>query len=158
MLGGLEVGFDDRRRLGVGRRLREGRDLQQLVDRCRFVLLLGEAIALCQRCHLLGIDPVHQTIEMRAQAGVRARAVRRLEQDVERPVELASGAIEVADLQLALAGVVVLLRRADEGGDRINGRRTGATGATGAGGTGAALGRLQLRIVGSAAGTSARVR
>ena len=45
-----------------------------------------------------------------------------------------------ADLELALAGVEVLLRRADEGVDRINGRGQAATGATGAGGEGGVLG------------------
>ncbi len=35
----------------------------------------------------------------------------------------AAGAIEVADLELALAGLEVLLRRVDQCGDRIDGRR-----------------------------------
>ena len=125
VLGGFQVRLHDRRRLGIRGRLREGGDLEQLVDRCRLVLLLGEAIALGQRCHLLCVDSVHQTVEMRAEAGVGPRAVRRLEQDVQRAVELASGAIEMPDLELALAGVEMLLRRADERGDRINGRGHG---------------------------------
>ena len=84
--------FDDRRRLGIRRRLRESRDLEQLVDRRRFFLLLGEAVALGQRCHLLCIDSVHETVEMRTEAGVGPRAMRRLEQDVQGAVEFASGA------------------------------------------------------------------
>ena len=57
---------------------------------------LGEAIALRQRRHFLGIDPVHQAVEVGAQAGVGPGAVRRLEQDVERLVEFAPRPIEVA--------------------------------------------------------------
>ena len=105
--------------LGRRRRLGERRDLQQLVDRRRLVLLFGEAVALRERRHLVGVDAVDQPVEVLAQPRVGPGAVRRLEEDVDRPVELRPRPIEVPELQLALAGVEMLLGGGDQRRDRI---------------------------------------
>ena len=56
---------------GVRVRRRERRDLQQLVDRRRLVLLLGEAVALRERRHLVRVDAIDQAIEVLAQSARR---------------------------------------------------------------------------------------
>ena len=54
---------------------------------------------LRQRRQLGGADPLDQAIEMLADPRFGPRAVGRLEQHVQRPVELAPGRFEVAELQ-----------------------------------------------------------
>ena len=122
MRGGLQVRLDGGRRCVIRIRLGERGDLEQFVNRGRLVALLGEAIALGERGHFLGVDPVYQAVELGAQPGVGPGAIRRLEQHVERLVELGPRPIQVSDLHLPLAGVVMLLRRLDERGDGISGR------------------------------------
>ena len=107
----------------VGVRLRERGDRQQLVDRGRFGLGFREAVALSERGDLVRVDAVDQPIEMLPHPGVGPRPVRGLEQHVNGAVELDPGAVEVAQLELAFAGVEVLLRGGDEGGDRVGGGR-----------------------------------
>ncbi len=109
----VEVGgeiFPDR--LGgrlVGGRPGEGRDLQQLVDCRGFVLLFDEAVALREGQHFEGVDPIDQPIEMLPQPRIGPGPVGRFEQHVHRPIEVAARALEVAHLQLTLAGFEVLL-------------------------------------------------
>ena len=50
---------------------------------------------------------------------VGAGAIRRLEQDVQRAIELVTGPIEVAERQLLLAGLEVPVRARQEGQGRI---------------------------------------
>ena len=57
---------------------------------------------------------------------IRARAVRRFEQDVEGAVELHAGTLEVAHLQLALTRFEALPRGLDEGRDGSGGGGSGA--------------------------------
>ena len=115
-----EVRLDGRLRRRVGGGRGEGRRvLQDLVDRRRFVLLFGEAVALGERRDFVGVDAIDQPIEVLAQPRVGAGAVRRFEQNVDGLVELLAGLVEVAGLELALAGVEMTLRGGDEGCDRI---------------------------------------
>ena len=81
------------RRLGVGAGRREGRDLQELVDRRRLVLLFGEAVPLGERGDFVRVDPVDQAVEVLAHPRVGAGAVGGFEQDVDGAVELGPRAV-----------------------------------------------------------------
>ena len=112
--GQREVGFDggrERRR----RRFLGGRgQVEQRVDGRRLARLLREAIAFGERRDFKRADAIDQPIELLAQPRFGARAARRGQQHIDGAVELDAGAIEVADLQLALAGKIVFLRLVDE--------------------------------------------
>ena len=135
--GRREVLFHRFGRLRRRVRPRERRDLQHFVDRRRLVLRFREAVALRQRRHFVRVDAVDEAIEVLAGARVRPRAVRGLQHDVDGTVELDPGAVEVTQLQLALAGLEMLLRRLDQRGDRVR-RRGHATTGAGAWGAGTA--------------------
>ena len=57
----------------------------------------------------MGVDAVDQPVEVLAHPGVGPGAVGRLEQDVDGAVELDPRALEMAELQLALAGFEMVL-------------------------------------------------
>jgi hypothetical protein len=86
------------RRFGCSGRLLERGNREQFVDGGRFVPLLDETVALGERGHLVGTDPLHKTIEMLSDTWFGTRAVRGFEEDFERTIELAFGLFEVAVL------------------------------------------------------------
>ena len=116
-LSGIGMSCDDRvvldglfdLRAGQRRRQRR-RQREQLVDRRRLVLLLREPVAVGERLHLVGADPIDQPVEMLADARLGAAAVGRFEQDVHGLVELLPRRFDVPELELALAGLEMLLR------------------------------------------------
>ena len=108
----LEIRLDRLGQLGRGgRRAERGGYRQQLVDRRRLVLLLGEPVALGQRPHFIGADAIDQAIEMLADARLGPRAVGRFEQHVDGAIELLLGGVEVPLLELRLARLEVVVRR-----------------------------------------------
>ncbi len=120
-----QVVLDRGRGFGGRGRGRERGDLQQLVDRCRFVLLLRESVALRERRDFVGVDAIDEPVEVLAEPRIGPGAVGGLEQDVDGAVEFGARAFEVADLQLAFAGFEVLRGRRDQGGHRIGWRLEG---------------------------------
>jgi hypothetical protein len=60
-----------------------------------------------------------------ADSWFRTSAVRRLEQDIDRGVELLTGRLDVPQLQLLLTGREMLLGLRDEGQDRVDDRVRG---------------------------------
>jgi hypothetical protein len=124
---GLDRGFGRRGRI----RARERGNFEDGVDRRRLRLGFREAVALRQRAHLVCVDAVDQAIEMFPHARVGARAVGRLQQDVDGAIEFHLGAVEVTHLQFTLASLEMGLRFRDECRHRIrwrlgNRRRRGA--------------------------------
>ena len=103
--------------VSAGRRrfLDRRRQVEQRVDGRRLARLLREAVAFGERGDFKRADAIDQAIELLAQPRLGARAARRGQQHVDGAVELDAGAIEVADLQLALAREIVFLRLVDEG-------------------------------------------
>ena len=97
---------------GVG--LREGRNRQDLVDRRGLGLRFREAVALRQRGDLVGVDAVDEAIEVLPHPRVGPGAVWRLEEHIDRPIELDAGALEMTELQLALTGREMVLGGLDQ--------------------------------------------
>ena len=64
-----------------------------------------------QRLDFVGADPIDEPIEMLADPRLGAAAVGRLEQHVDRAVELLLGRLDVAQLELRLAGFEVPVGR-----------------------------------------------
>ena len=91
---------------------------------------------------LPGADAIDEAIEVVAEPSVRPRAVRRLEQDVDRAVELDARLVEMAQFGFALAGGEVALRGGDERGDGV---RLGLRARGRCGGGAVALGRAGRR-------------
>ena len=79
------------------------RQRQQLVDRRRLVLLLGEPVALGQRLDLVGADAIDEPIEVLPDARLGPRAVGRFEQHVDGAIEFLLGGFEVTLLELVSA-------------------------------------------------------
>ena len=83
-----------------------------------------------ERPHLVGADAVDQPVEMLADPRLGAGAVRRLEQHVDGAVELLLRRLDVALLELLLAGLEIAIGGGDqrENGifDRGNRRRAPA--------------------------------
>ena len=124
VLGLLEVGLDCLFQLfRRGRRAERRRKSEQLVDRRRLVLFLGETVAGRERANLVGADPIDQTIEVLADARFCARAVRRFEQHVHCAVEFLFGRLDVSLLQLFLAGFEMRLGGGNQRENRILNRR-----------------------------------
>ncbi len=125
VLGRGQVGLDRflGRRPGVGPR--EGGNRQDLVDRRGLGLRFREAVALRERRDLVSVDTVDKTIEMLPHPRVGPGAVWRLQQHVDRPIELDAGALEMPELQLALTGGEMVLRGLDQRGDGIGSGRAG---------------------------------
>ena len=93
------VGWDERR----GHR-------EQLVDRRRLVLLLGEPVAFGERLHLVGADAIDEAIEVVADPRLGAAAVRRLDEQVRRRDRTPlARAVDVSGVELALPGPEVLV-------------------------------------------------
>jgi hypothetical protein len=120
---------------GFGRRSRlvKRGNGEQFVDRRRFVLLFGEPVALGERRHLVGADPLDEAIEVLPDSRLGAGAIGRFQQYVERSIEFCLGLIEVTVLERALAGFEALGRCGDEFCDGIDlggrrGRRDGGCG------------------------------
>ena len=67
----------------------------------------------------MGADALDELIEMLADARLGSRAVRRLQQHLDRQVEGRARLLEVAEPQLALAGGEVALRLGNEVGNRV---------------------------------------
>ena len=101
----------------------EGGDREQLVDRRRLGGLLDEAVAGRERRHFPGADLVDEAIEVLAQPRVGAGAVGRLQEHVERLIELDPRLVEMTLRQFLLAGLVVTVRRGDQRRDWIGGGR-----------------------------------
>ena len=118
----LQVGLH---RLGRGR-LRRARfeclDGQQRIDRGRFRLGLREPVARRERRLFEDADAIDEPIEVLAQPGIPAGAVRRLEQGIERPIEFSLGAQEVADREFLAACLEMPVRRRDQDRNRIRSR------------------------------------
>ena len=115
----LEVGLH---RLGRGR-LRRARferfNCQQRIDRGRFRLGFREPVARREGRLFEDADAIDEPIEVLAQPGIPAGAVRRFEQGIERPIELSLGAQEVADRQFLPACLEMLVRRGNQDRNRI---------------------------------------
>ncbi|MGC4082083.1 MAG: hypothetical protein QM736_08250 [Vicinamibacterales bacterium] len=120
VLARLEIRFDGARQFRAGRRRHErGGHREQLVDRRRVRLLLREAVALRQRFHLVRADAIDQTVELLAKPRFGATAIGRLNQDVDRHVELLTRTFDVASFELGLAGFEVAIGLGDEGKNGI---------------------------------------
>src|SRR6185312_2778164 len=78
-----------------------------------------EPVARRERPYLVGADPVDQPIEVLANARLGARAVRRLEQHVNRPIELQLGGVDVSLFELSLAGLEMLVGGGDQRQNRV---------------------------------------
>ena len=101
----------------------KGFDREQRVDGGRLGLGFREAVAGGQRRLLEHADAVDQPIEMLTQARIRAGAVRRFQQRVERAIELGLGALEVPEREFLLAGFKMPVGRSDQDCDGIGRRR-----------------------------------
>jgi len=116
-----EVGLHGRR----NRRRRDSARLggvaqrEQFVDGCGFGRFLREAVASRERGDFERADAIDEPIELRAQPRLHARAARRVQEDVDRVVELVPGLFEVAQIKIALALVVNALGFVEDGLDRI---------------------------------------
>ena len=101
--------------LCLGRRVRERRHRQKVVNRRRLVLFLGEAVALGKRRQLGGADALDQPVVVLADTRLGPGAPWRFEENVERLVELGACAFQVTKLELGLPG----LEMAIGGGNQI---------------------------------------
>jgi len=116
----LEVGRDSGFELGTCRRFGErGRHGQQFVDRRRLVMLLRKPVALRERLHFVRADAVDEAIEVLADTRLGASAVRRLEEQIDGPIELLTRGFDVTELQLALTGSEELIRCIYQDQDRV---------------------------------------
>ncbi len=82
-------------------------------------LLLGEAVALGKRLHLVGADPIHQAIELFPDPRFGAAAKRRLDQQVDGPVEFLPGPLDVSGFEFELTGLEMTIRLGDQRQDRV---------------------------------------
>ena len=97
----------------------EGFDCEQLVDGGRLGTCFGEAVAGGERrCSRTLIRSTSRSKCSRRRGSAR-RAVGRLEQQFERPIELHLRALEVTEGQFLLAGFKVRVGRRDQDRDRI---------------------------------------
>ncbi len=69
-----------------------------------------EAVALTKGGDLVRVDAIDELIEVFAQARIGPRAVRRLEQDIDRAIEFRARAFEMPDVQFPFAGFEMRLR------------------------------------------------
>jgi hypothetical protein len=115
----LEVSRDCLLRFRRGRRLLEGGNREQIVDRGRLVFLLCEAVSLSEGSELVGADTLHETVEMFANSRNGSSPVARLQQNLERLVELRLGHFKMAFAQLSLPGLEMGHRQGNEDGNRV---------------------------------------
>ena len=82
--------------------------------RSRLILLFGEAVAFRKGLHLVRADPIDETVEVLADAGLGAAPVARLQQHADRLVEFPFRRAGVAQLEFLLALAEVLIGCGDE--------------------------------------------
>ena len=104
-----EVGLNRRGQRRRGRFLGGRRQVEQRVDGRRFARLLRIAVAVGERGDFQRADTVDEPVELLTEPGFGSRATRRGQQDVDGAIELHAGAVEVSDLELALARKIVFL-------------------------------------------------
>jgi hypothetical protein len=106
-------------RRGGGWSAKGGRKGEQFVDGRRLVFLLGKPVARRKGPHFIGADPIDETVEMLADPRFGPAAVGRLQQNVDRAIELLFRRLDVPLFELGLAGFEVPFGGANEREDRI---------------------------------------